>query len=232
MAYRSEEAERGCGWRDSEGGIYVVGNGATVGGTIPCFCRFVMLEQPIPFPKEAKNPGRGFIYVDGDAILNGQPAEKWAISPERADLLKLTWSLWGLDYDERRGHGICADDEESAQIEATLQQLAWVEDTSVESWLTYTKVLLKAVKALRVEHGDCPLIPAIIESRRFLWYGPLRDDPRQTLARLWRLVTELSWATSLPVRVLATVSAVMEAIGAGADVPLLEKFYVESKEES
>ena len=214
------EQMRKCGWR-KEGGIYIVGNGATVGGSVSNSCRFVRLDPPIPFPKEAPTPGRGFIYVDGEAILEGRPPEEWGITPQRAELLKLSWEIWGLAYEERQRVGICKGAHDLDEIQTCLEGLEWAEG-SVERWPNWMETLIRAVEDLREEYGDCPLVPAIMEVRRMMWQGPLRRDPAATLAYCWRLVTELSWVGPIPEIVLDTVASIMQAVGAEADVPLLK----------
>lgn len=229
MAHKSVEGIRGCGWREA-GGIYAVGNGAVVGGTVPNTCRFVRLARPIPFPKGAKSPGRGFIYVDGAAILDNRPHDEWGVSPERADLLNLMWRIWGLDHEDR-SQGICAEAEALEDLIDSLLQLEWVEGNETE-WAGWMTTLLREIKALRKYYGDCPLVPALMEAHKMRWCGPVRKAPGRTLAHCWRLVTALSWWVDIPKTVLDTISSIMVAIGAEADVPLLAKFYVESAEES
>lgn len=221
------EQMRKCGWRKD--GLYLMGNGATVGGSIVNDCRFVRLE-PIPFPKEAPNPGRGFVYVDGQAILEGRPPNEWGLSPSKADLLKLSWEIWGLSYEERRGMGVCEEAADLDEIQTCLEGLGWVEG-SAEKWPNWMKTLIRVVDVMR-QKGDCPLVPAIMEVRRMMWQGPLRKDPATTLAYCHRLVTELSWVGPIPKIVLDTVAEIMKVLGAGADVPLLEKFCTEYEEES
>lgn len=208
MAYKSMEQERGCGWREV-GGVYAVSSGGTVGGTIQTDCNFVILPEYIPLPKDVPDPGRGFAYVDGEAILTGKPGEEWRISPPRAELLKLMWNLFGL-YEERR-----------------IDDLEWAEG-SAERWPDQAQALIGAVEDLREKHGDCPLVPAIMEVRRLRWLGPIHNRPADTLAALWRLITEVSWVGDVPRVMLDTVASIMKAMRAEADVPLLEKFYVET----
>lgn len=222
------EAMRGCGYREA-GGIYGVGNGATVGGTVANDCRFVRLDPAIPFPKDAPDPRRGYVYVDGEAILDGQPPDTWKITPGWAEAMKLMWELWGMGR-ERFDNGLCAGAHGTHQVRDALQALAWAKG-SAEAWPSRAHALVRAVEELRQGHGgDCALVPAIMEVRRLMFYGPLRQDPAGTLAALRRLVTELSWVAPLSDVVVATASTIMEAMGAGADVPLLKKFYYKEEE--
>lgn len=221
------EAMRGCGYR-KQGGIYAVGNKAAVGGSVPNDCQFVTLKERIPVSKEAPNPGRGFIYVDGEAILSGQPAEEWGITPGWAEALHLMWEMWGLGG-KRFDSGLCEGAPGILQVQERLWDLEWAED-SAEAWPRQAQVLIFEVDALRGQYGDCPLVPAIMESRRLRWLGPITNRPADTLATLWRLVTEISWVASVPEVVLSTVADIMQALGAGADVPLLFKNFPDSRD--
>lgn len=223
------EKMRGCGQR-KVGGLYAVGNGATVGGNVTNDCRFVRFPEPIPFPKEAPNPGRAFLYVDGQAILEGQPPDTWKLTPGWGEALKLMWELWGMAR-QRFNCGVCEGLRGSHATHDRLQGLEWAEG-SMKSWPNWMETLIRAVEDLREEHGDCPLVPAIMEVRRMMWQGPLRQDPAGTLAYCHRLVTELSWVGPIPRTVVDTMASIMQALGAEADVPLLEKFCVEYEEES
>jgi hypothetical protein len=228
MAYKHVEQKRGCGWRKA-GGLYAVGPGGTVGGTTTTDCDFVVLEERIPVPEDAPDPGRGFAYVDGQAIFEGKSGEEWDITPGWATAKKLFWEHWGMGR-ERFNSGICQGCENISAIEDVLDNLEWAKG-SAEAWPRQAQALVRAIDELRNQYGDCPLVPAIVESRKLRWLGPIRNHPADTLAALWRLGTEISWVTPrIPKTIKETIAEIMEAMGAREDMPLLEKLLCHKEE--
>jgi hypothetical protein len=219
MAYKSVEMRRGCGWREV-GGLYAVSPKGTVGGTITTSCDFVVLQERIPVPNDAPDPGRGFAYVNGRAILESKSGGEWKVTPDWAEAKRIFWLRWGM-MRERFNSGVCQGAQNVSDVEDILDNLEWAEG-SIEAWPRQTQILITVVDRLRDQYGDCPLVPAIVESRKLRWLGPIHDRPADTLAALWRLGTEISWVCPIPQTVLDTASEIMEAVGAGEDVPLLE----------
>lgn len=106
------EAPRRCGNR-KPGGFYLVSEVSGDGVLAP----LTLISPPIP----TKQPfSRGYTTVNGDAILNREPEESWAVGATRKRLDKDAWFVehFGMPMNKRADWGVCkgAKTEEACMV--------------------------------------------------------------------------------------------------------------------
>ncbi len=237
-AITRHEKERLCG-RRKPGGIYAVNPAGTAAGSIPVNCDFALIE-PVPIPPEFGSR-RGYIYVDGHAILERHDSAIWRVSPDAALRNRYAWVAWGLPPRERATRGVCANAfarfspsrDIGVAVERVLENLV---PLPREYTRDATRAVLDALRDMRAgyEGAECPFVPAVWAMHRL---QSLADGDHmqaaKTLATAWEIAHAVRWACDLPgdlslgeksgEGLLSALQAVMIGCGALADAAYLAR---------
>ena len=223
-----EEEERLCGQRRPGG--YLVSPLNCESGNIHVgqeASGVIMLETPVAVdPREV--PKRGFIYVEGDAIIQAtaspaQPHPIRRIPPADAAQLAFAWCAFGLRWERRANAGLLHGIGDAMRALTTLDTLQWQDR---DAYLRNAVSIKGAVDALRNDMGDVPLLPLVVgimdaynTALDGYWRGTTLRGAGATVAATWRLLQAACWC-GYPRLALRSGRRLLPAAGAENDVHL------------
>ncbi len=231
--------ERGCGWRRE--GVYLVSannstDGIGLGGDA---AGLIEINPPIPVHPRFGNR-RGFVYVDGDAILgadpHGQPVgglgtPPLAIGTDMAEARSFSWRTFGLDYPDRADRGYCTGLHDVRHVLARLTALLWTDKARFGEWV---RAIARDVDAARNRAGDltlAPLIVAVAQARSIAELainGNVMTGPPAALGAAWRVLHTAQWCDGRFIdcsNIRPSVAGrLIPATGAIADAPYALRF--------
>lgn len=233
------DERRECGYRRE--GVYLVSADNSTGGPgsigVSDEAAGLMLLNP-PIPVDARTvPPRGYAYVDGEAIVNADPAgppiEAPRIAAEIAEARAFCWRVLGMDYSDRVGNGICVADDRIEAVLGRVTSLAWQDHKRYLRWLA---AMSEAVDEARAVCGDVQMLPLIVGVHGA--YQAVRSEPWSevgsihgygltgagaALGAAWRLLHAARWLADVKIA-QRTAGLLIPACGADADAPYALRF--------
>jgi hypothetical protein len=225
------DEKRGCGWRRE--GVYLVSGSKSTGGygVSEEAAGLIRLDPPVPVDRETV-PSRGFVYVDGAAILEANPEQALAaprIESAIAEARAFSWRAFGLDYADRLGAGVCAQAKSVAYVVETITALSWRDKSAYQRWAGR---IHRVVSELRRARGDVELFDVVIAAKQVRQAvaaemlapaGAGLSGAGRALACTWRLVDAARRAGLVEIVQIAA-GRLMPAIGAVADAPFALRY--------